>query len=238
MCLELGRGVDAWIGHTQPRRIAARSVAERIAEELGTEIGERVGYAVRFNDHVGSNSQIKVMTDGLLLAEIQRDRNLKRYDTIIIDEAHERGLNIDFLLGYLHRLLPRRPDLKLIITSATIDTQRFADHFQDAAIIEVSGRGFPVEIRYRPLDDTDDGIPRDQSVAIADAVAQMRESNTQIAVAAEQQSQVAEELNRSVTGIRDVTERTVEQTVYSASTSTELAALSTDLSRAIGQLKL
>ena len=173
MCLELGRGVDAWIGHTQPRRIAARSVAERIAEELGTEIGERVGYAVRFNDHVGSNSQIKVMTDGLLLAEIQRDRNLKRYDTIIIDEAHERGLNIDFLLGYLHRLLPRRPDLKLIITSATIDTQRFADHFQDAAIIEVSGRGFPVEIRYRPLDDTDDGIPRDQSVAIADAVAEL-----------------------------------------------------------------
>ena len=173
MCLELGRGVDAWIGHTQPRRIAARSVAERIAEELGTKIGDRVGYAVRFNDRVGQNSQIKVMTDGLLLAEIQRDRSLKRYDTIIIDEAHERGLNIDFLLGYLHRLLPRRPDLKLIITSATIDTQRFADHFSGSDIIEVSGRGFPVEMRYRPLDDSADGVPRDQSVAIADAVEEL-----------------------------------------------------------------
>ena len=172
MCLELGRGIDAWIGHTQPRRIAARSVAERIAEELNTTIGDRVGYAVRFNDRVGAATQIKVMTDGLLLAEIQRDRNLTKYDTIIIDEAHERGLNIDFLLGYLHRLLPRRKDLKLIITSATIDTQRFAEHFGGAKVIEVSGRGFPVEMRYRPLDDPEVG-PRDQSVAIADAVEEL-----------------------------------------------------------------
>jgi ATP-dependent helicase HrpA len=172
MCLELGRGIDSLIGHTQPRRIAARSVAERIAEELGTTIGDRVGYAVRFNDRVGPKTQIKVMTDGLLLAEVQRDRNLTKYDTIIIDEAHERGLNIDFLLGYLHRLLPRRQDLKLIITSATIDTQRFADHFEGADVIEVSGRGFPVEMRYRPLDDPEEG-PRDQSVAIADAVEEL-----------------------------------------------------------------
>jgi len=179
MCLELGRGVDAWIGHTQPRRIAARAVAERVAEELGTSIGGRVGYAVRFNDRVGPETNIKIMTDGLLLAEIQRDRQLRRYDTIIIDEAHERGLNIDFLLGYLHTLLPRRPDLKLIITSATIDTQRFADHYDGAHIIEVSGRGHPVEMRYRPLDDDAAGrptvpaAPRDQSSAIADAVEEL-----------------------------------------------------------------
>jgi len=182
MCLELGRGVDAWIGHTQPRRIAARAVAERVAEELGTTIGGRVGYAVRFNDRVGPGTSIKIMTDGLLLAEIQRDRQLRRYDTIIIDEAHERGLNIDFLLGYLHTLLPRRPDLKLIITSATIDTQRFADHYDGAAVIEVSGRGYPVEMRYRPLDGSGtaansgiatDRAPRDQSTAIADAVEEL-----------------------------------------------------------------
>ena len=173
MCLELGRGNGAWIGHTQPRRIAARAVAERVAEELGTTVGDKVGYAVRFNDRVGPKTCIKIMTDGLLLAEIQRDRRLDRYDTIILDEAHERGLNVDFLLGYLHTLLPRRRDLKLIITSATIDTERFASHFDDSDIIEVSGRSYPVETRYRPLDGIDDGITRDQSIAIADAVEEL-----------------------------------------------------------------
>ncbi len=153
ICLELGRGVDGRIGHTQPRRIAARSVAERIAVELGTSLGDRVGYAVRFNDQVGPSTQIKVMTDGILLAEIQRDRMLRRYDTLIIDEAHERSLNIDFLLGYLKQLLPRRPDLKLIVTSATIDTERFSAHFDDAPVVEVSGRTYPVEVGYRPVED-------------------------------------------------------------------------------------
>src|SRR6185295_13413839 len=133
------------IGHTQPRRIAARSVAERIAEELGTELGDVVGYQVRFTDRTSKRSRVKLMTDGILLAELQRDRQLRRYDTIIIDEAHERSLNIDFLLGYLKQLLPRRPDLKVIITSATIDPQRFSRHFGDAPIIEVSGRTYPVE---------------------------------------------------------------------------------------------
>lgn len=151
MCLELGRGVDGMIAHTQPRRLAARSVANRIAEELKTELGQKVGYKVRFQDQVSKDSYIKLMTDGILLAEIQEDRYLNRYDTIIIDEAHERSLNIDFLLGYLKWLLPKRKDLKLIITSATIDTQRFSEHFDKAPIIEVSGRTYPVEIRYRPM---------------------------------------------------------------------------------------
>ncbi|MBV7363190.1 ATP-dependent RNA helicase HrpA [Actinomycetaceae bacterium TAE3-ERU4] len=156
ICLELGRGVKGLIGHTQPRRIAARAVAERIATELETKLGETVGYQVRFTDQVSAQTRLKLMTDGILLAEIQGDPLLKRYDTIIIDEAHERSLNIDFLLGYLARLLPLRPDLKVIITSATIDSQRFANHFSDAnsrpaPIIEVSGRTYPVEIRYRPL---------------------------------------------------------------------------------------
>lgn len=154
--LDMGRGVRGRIGHTQPRRLAARSVAERIADELGEKIGEHVGYAIRFDDRVGKNTCVKLMTDGILLAEIQRDRLLLDYDTIIIDEAHERSLNIDFLLGYLRQLLPKRPDLKVVITSATIDPERFAQHFADAdgtpaPIIEVSGRTFPVEIRYRPL---------------------------------------------------------------------------------------
>ncbi|MEV7628259.1 ATP-dependent RNA helicase HrpA [Actinoplanes sp. NPDC089786] len=152
ICLELGRGVRGQIGHTQPRRIAARTVAERIAEELGTPLGTTVGYKVRFTDQSGEDTLVKVMTDGILLAEIQNDRSLRRYDTLIIDEAHERSLNIDFLLGYLRELLPRRPDLKVIITSATIETQRFADHFGGAPIIEVTGRTYPVEVRYRPLD--------------------------------------------------------------------------------------
>ncbi|MBT1607533.1 ATP-dependent RNA helicase HrpA [Curtobacterium flaccumfaciens] len=160
ICLELGR---EHIGHTQPRRIAARTIAERVAEELGGgELGGLVGYQVRFTDKVSSETRVKLMTDGILLNEIHFDRDLKRYDTIIIDEAHERSLTIDFLLGYLKRLLPRRPDLKLIITSATIDPESFSKHFDDAPIIEVSGRTYPVEIRYRPLvaedqdDDADD----------------------------------------------------------------------------------
>ena len=173
MCLELGRGTDALIGHTQPRRLAARTIAERIASELGTPLGDIVGYTVRFNDRVGPKTQLKLMTDGILLAEIQRDRSLKRYDTIIIDEAHERSLNIDFILGYLRQLLPRRPDLKVIITSATIDTDRFSKHFDDAPIIEVSGRTYPVELRYQPLEGPDDAEPRDQNEGITTAVEQL-----------------------------------------------------------------
>jgi len=158
ICLELGRGIDGLIGHTQPRRIAARTVANRIADELNTKLGEQVGYKVRFNDQVSQHSYIKLMTDGILLAEMQKDRLLRQYDTIIIDEAHERSLNIDFILGYLRQILVKRPDLKVIVTSATIDPQRFANHFADkngkaAPIIEVSGRTYPVEMRYRPLND-------------------------------------------------------------------------------------
>ncbi|HEY7073327.1 MAG TPA: DEAD/DEAH box helicase, partial [Acidimicrobiales bacterium] len=163
LCLELGRGVRGLIGHTQPRRLAARTVGARIADELGTDLGDLVGYTVRFTDQVGERTLVKLMTDGILLAELQRDRLLRRYDTLIVDEAHERSLNIDFLLGYLTNLLPRRPDLKLIVTSATIDTERFARHF-DAPVVEVSGRTYPVELRYRPLGEgaTDqvDGIRR------------------------------------------------------------------------------
>ncbi len=180
ICLELGRGVQGMVGHTQPRRIAARSVAERIAEELDVELGGQVGYQVRFNDRAGPDTLVKVMTDGILLAELQHDRMLSAYDTIIIDEAHERSLNIDFLLGYLRQLLPRRPDLKVVITSATIDPERFAAHFADrhgkpAPIIEVSGRTYPVEVRYRPLveeqydDEEGEPVVRDQTEAIAAA---------------------------------------------------------------------
>jgi ATP-dependent helicase HrpA len=157
LCLDLGRGAHGLIGHTQPRRVAARTIAERVAEELGTQLGATVGYTVRFTDTVGAETMLKVMTDGILLAEIQRDRMLRRYDTLIIDEAHERSLNIDFLLGYLHRLLPERPDLKLIITSATFDTAKFSRHFHDAPIIEVSGRTYPVELRYRDLEPDEPG---------------------------------------------------------------------------------
>ena len=151
ICLELGRGVHGLIGHTQPRRLAARSVATRVAEEIGTPLGELVGYQVRFEDQSNARSLIKLMTDGILLAETQHDRFLERYDTIIVDEAHERSLNIDFLLGYLKTLLPRRPDLKVIITSATIDLERFSEHFGKAPVVEVSGRTYPVETWYRPL---------------------------------------------------------------------------------------
>jgi len=171
ICLEIGRGATARIGHTQPRRLAARSIAERVAQELADppagqsgEVGGTVGYAVRFTDRVADHTMVKLMTDGILLAEIRRDRDLRQYDTIIVDEAHERSLNIDFLLGYLHRLLPRRPDLKVIITSATIDTERFAEHFDGAPIVIVEGRTYPVDVRYR------DASEIDQPAAIAEAV--------------------------------------------------------------------
>ncbi|WP_410431460.1 ATP-dependent RNA helicase HrpA [Mycolicibacterium sphagni] len=189
ICLELGRGIRGTIGHTQPRRLAARTVAQRIADELGSPLGETIGYTVRFTDQASDRTLVKLMTDGILLAEIQRDRQLLRYDTLILDEAHERSLNIDFLLGYLRELLPRRPDLKVIVTSATIEPQRFAAHFNSAPIVEVSGRTYPVEVRYRPLevpvvdDDSDDPDDpdheivrteiRDQTEAILDAVREL-----------------------------------------------------------------
>ncbi|TDQ04452.1 ATP-dependent RNA helicase HrpA [Labedaea rhizosphaerae] len=176
ICLELGRGVRGTIGHTQPRRLAARTVAERIAEELGDELGGTIGYQVRFTDKASDDTMVKLMTDGILLAQIQHDRLLTRYDTLIIDEAHERSLNVDFLLGYLAQLLPKRPDLKVIITSATIDPERFSRHFGDAPIVEVSGRTYPVEVRYRPVidpDDPDADEDRDQTQAIIDAVGEL-----------------------------------------------------------------
>jgi ATP-dependent helicase HrpA len=201
ICLELGRGIRGTIGHTQPRRLAARTVAQRIADELGVELGGAIGYTVRFTDQASDHTLVKLMTDGILLAEMQRDRRLLRYDTLILDEAHERSLNIDFLLGYLRELLPRRPDLKVIVTSATIEPGRFAAHFaggehgssSGAPIVEVSGRTYPVEIRYRPLevplpssndDDPDDPdhevvraeirtTMRDQTEAIVDAVGEL-----------------------------------------------------------------
>ena len=167
ICLELGRGLKAMIGHTQPRRLAASSVARRVSEELNSPLGEWVGYQVRFQDRSSRQTAIKLMTDGILLAESQRDPLLKRYDTIIIDEAHERSLNIDFLLGYLKQLLPRRPDLKVIITSATIDAERFATHFADrhgkpAPVIQVSGRLYPVDIRWRPIINPDETLGQDR----------------------------------------------------------------------------
>ncbi|MEO9703001.1 DEAD/DEAH box helicase, partial [Marinobacter alexandrii] len=160
ICMNSGRGIRGVIGHTQPRRIAARSVAARISEELGEQTGQQIGYQVRFTDTTSEQSRVKVMTDGILLAEIQHDRFLDRYDTLIIDEAHERSLNIDFILGYLRQLLPKRPDLKVIITSATIEVDRFSEFFNQAPVIEVSGRTFPVDVRYRPL--TGDEDDRDQ----------------------------------------------------------------------------
>ncbi|MDQ1018122.1 ATP-dependent RNA helicase HrpA [Streptomyces afghaniensis] len=176
ICMELGRGVRGMIGHTQPRRIAARTVAERVAQELDTPLGGAVGWKVRFTDQVDPDATfVKLMTDGILLAEIQTDRELRAYDTIIIDEAHERSLNIDFLLGYLAQLLPKRPDLKVVITSATIDPERFSRHFGDAPIVEVSGRTYPVEVRYRPLLEEDgDDADRDQITAITDAVEELQ----------------------------------------------------------------
>lgn len=183
ICMELGRGVSGLIGHTQPRRLAARTVADRIADELETTPGGCIGYKVRFNDRVSDTTQVKLMTDGILLAEIQQDRLLMQYDTIIIDEAHERSLNIDFLLGYLRELLPRRRDLKVIITSATIDPQRFSRHFHNAPVIEVSGRTFPVEVRYRPVVEEADDSDRDQLQAVFDAVDELgRESRGDILI--------------------------------------------------------
>ncbi len=181
ICLELGRGITGTIGHTQPRRIAARSVAERLAEELHVDLGGAVGYQVRFADHSSRDSLVKVMTDGILLAELQHDRDLRRYDTVIVDEAHERSLNIDFLLGYLKALLPRRPDLKVVVMSATIDPERFARHFagldgRPAPVVEVSGRTFPIEVRYRPLvRESPQGEPVevDQVTGICDAVEEL-----------------------------------------------------------------
>ncbi|MGB7980701.1 MAG: ATP-dependent RNA helicase HrpA, partial [Candidatus Nanopelagicales bacterium] len=166
IALAAGRGRSAMIGHTQPRRIAARTLAARIAEECDVELGAEVGFAVRFTDRTARGTLVKVMTDGILLAELQRDRDLRRYDTLIIDEAHERSLNIDFLLGYLKRLLPRRPELRVIVTSATIDVDRFSAHFDGAPVIEVSGRTYPVEIRYRPVED----VASDDVDAVCDAV--------------------------------------------------------------------
>jgi ATP-dependent helicase HrpA len=169
LCLELGR---TSIAHTQPRRLAARTVAQRIADELKVPLGGAVGYAVRFSDRSSPETRVRLMTDGLLLAETRRDRLLRRYDTIIIDEAHERSLNIDFLLGYVKRILPQRPDLRLIITSATIDPQQFSRHFGDAPVIEVSGRTYPVDVRYRPAEDTD------QIEAIGDAIDELARDGT------------------------------------------------------------
>jgi ATP-dependent helicase HrpA len=176
LCLELGRGVRGTIAHTQPRRLAARTVAERIADELKVPLGAQVGYAVRFSDRSSDETLLRLMTDGLLLAEIHSDPLLRRYDTVIVDEAHERSLNIDFLLGYLARTLPRRPDLKVVVTSATIDPERFSRHFGGAPVVEVSGRTYPVEVRYRPVADPDDpqaDPDRDQTEAIGDAVAEL-----------------------------------------------------------------
>ena len=171
ICLEAGRGIAGMIGHTQPRRIAARAVGARIAEELNTPLGQLVGYKLRFQDHSRPENLVKLMTDGILLAETQGDRFLDDYDTLIVDEAHERSLNIDFLLGYLKWLMPRRPDLKIVITSATIDPQRFSKHFDDAPIINVSGRSYPVEVRYRPVQlDEDDETAADEQAAILAAV--------------------------------------------------------------------
>ena len=173
LCLRAGRGKAGLIGHTQPRRVAARSVADRIATELGVALGSEVGFSVRFTDQVNADTQIRVMTDGILLAELSRDPDLSRYDTIIVDEAHERSLNIDFILGYLRQLLHRRPELHLIVTSATIDTDRFSEHFADhngnaAPVFTVEGRAYPVELRYRPVaDDTD------QVEAIIDGVTEL-----------------------------------------------------------------
>jgi ATP-dependent helicase HrpA len=170
ICLALGRGVQGVIAHTQPRRVAARTVASRVAHELKTELGGLVGYKIRFNDRVSPDTSIKLMTDGILLAEIQSDPRLRHYDTIIIDEAHERSLNIDFLLGYFKQLLPRRPDLKLIITSATLDAERFAKHFSGAPILQVSGRSYPVEVRYRPPQQNEEGEVEDVPQAVSSAL--------------------------------------------------------------------
>ncbi|MDR0869365.1 MAG: DEAD/DEAH box helicase, partial [Planctomycetaceae bacterium] len=173
-CLELGRGIHGIIGHTQPRRIAARTIAQRIADELQTPLGTVAGYKVRFEEKLNRDTPLKIMTDGILLAETQSDKTFRQYDTLIIDEAHERTLNIDFLLGMLKRILPQRPDLKLIITSATLDAKRFSEHFDNVPIIEVSGRSYPIEILYRdPVSQGDlspDNEPPDEDDILLDTV--------------------------------------------------------------------
>ena len=201
ICLDLGRGIQGLIGHTQPRRIAARATASRIAQELKTELGGAVGYKIRFTDKVGPRSYIKIMTDGILLAETQGDRELRQYDTLIIDEAHERSLNIDFLLGYVKQLLPRRPDLKLVITSATIDAERFSKHFEvngkAAPVIEVSGRLYPVEVRYHPVESEDDDYDLNEAISdAADELARQGEGDVLVFLPGEREIREAAEALR------------------------------------------
>ena len=197
ICLELDRGIRGFIGHTQPRRIAARATASRVAQELKTELGGAVGYKIRFTDRVGPRSYIKIMTDGILLAETQGDRELRQYDTLIIDEAHERSLNIDFLLGYVKQLLPRRADLKLIITSATIDAQRFSKHFDGAPVIEVSGRLHPVEVRYHPVDSKDDDYDLNEAISdAADELARLGQGDVLVFLPGEREIREAAETLR------------------------------------------
>lgn len=207
ICLELGRGVGGMIGHTQPRRISARTVAMRIASELASPIGHAVGYKVRFTDRTHRDTYIKIMTDGILLAETQKDRSLTQYDTLIIDEAHERGLNIDFLLGYIKQLLPKRPDLKVIVTSATIDPKRFSDHFSGAPIIEVSGRTYPVEVRYRPVqaDEPDEDDPTVLE-AIVQAVDEVSGDTAQWNSVAAQGNPTARDILVFLSGEREIRE--------------------------------
>ena len=197
ICLELGRGIEGLIGHTQPRRIAARATAARVAQELKAELGGAVGYKIRFTDRVGPRSYIKIMTDGILLAETQGDRELRQYDTLIIDEAHERSLNIDFLLGYVKQLLPRRTDLKLVITSATIDAERFSKHFDGAPVIEVSGRLYPVEVRYHPVESEDDDYDLNEAISdAADELARQGEGDVLVFLPGEREIREAAEALR------------------------------------------
>ncbi len=197
ICLGLGRGIEGLIGHTQPRRIAARATAARVAHELKAELGGAVGYKIRFTDRVGPRSYIKIMTDGILLAETQGDRELRQYDTLIIDEAHERSLNIDFLLGYVKQLLPRRTDLKLVITSATIDAERFSKHFDGAPVIEVSGRLYPVEVRYRPVESEDEDYDLNEAISdAADELARQGEGDVLVFLPGEREIREAAETLR------------------------------------------
>src|SRR5216683_5166121 len=197
ICLGLGRGIEGLIGHTQPRRIAARATASRIAQELKTELGGAVGYKIRFTDKVGPRSYIKIMTDGILLAETQGEHWLREYDTLIIDEAHERSLNIDFLLGYVKQLLPRRPELKLVITSATIDAERFSKHFEGAPVIEVSGRLYPVDVRYHPVESEDDDYDLNEAISdAADELARQGEGDVLVFLPGEREIREAAETLR------------------------------------------
>src|SRR5213595_3968262 len=197
ICLDVGRGVAGMIGHTQPRRIAARATASRVAQELKTELGGAVGYKIRFTDKVGPRSYIKIMTDGILLAETQGDRELRQYDTLIIDEAHERSLNIDFLLGYVKQLLPRRAELKLVITSATLDAERFSKHFDGAPVIEVSGRLYPVEVRYHPVESEEEDYDLNEAISdAADELARQGEGDVLVFLPGEREIREAAETLR------------------------------------------